>query len=624
MNSYPSRLLVGICLLCVSLVIRAGDIPDRADVPEKDKWDLAAMYVSTAAWEADFSKVEAKIDAGSAYKGRLAESGKTLLAAIQESESTGRVVAKVYVYAGMKSHVDQGNSAHAEMFSRAQTLSSAYGEMMSFFSPELMAIEPGRLEQMVEQTPGLEMYSHYLDEELRLRPFTLSQREEKLLAMAGDPLGKFNRVFGAFNNADVRFGEIKDEQGNLVELTDSRYGAFLVSTNRDVRRDAWTGLFKEYEKMGNTLAANYEGHVKSRVFLARARGYESARHSATYRSAIPEAVYDNVVAVAREGAPLLQRYLKLRQQALGVEQLEIWDLYAPIVEPELTDIPWDEAKQIVADGLAPLGEEYLALYWRGFEERWVDVYENRGKRGGAYSWGMYDSMPYMLLNYQGKLSDLNTLAHEYGHSLHSWLSRNTQPYAYGSYRTFIAEIASMANEALLLRHMLDNAKTPQMKAFLLQNYLDRFRGSFFRQASFADFEMQAHAKVEAGAALSKGSLDELYASVFDAYYADSVNVHPLNASEWSRIPHFLRTDNFYVYQYATSFAAATALASQILEEGEPARERFVAMLRSGSNDYPIELLKKAGVDMTTRKPMEAVLVVFEEMLEELETVLAQI
>ncbi len=297
-------------------------------------------------------------------------------------------------------------------------------------------------------------------------------------------------------------------------------------------------------------------------------------------------------------------------------------MYAPLVDPVYEGLDWEDAKKIVADGLAPLGEDYIKLYWQGFDEGWIDAFENRGKRGGAYSWGTYGSKPYLSMSYEGSLSDVSTLAHEYGHSLHSYMTRHTQPYVYGSYRTFIAEVASMTNSAILFQKMLADAETPGEKAYLLQFYLDQFRGSFFRQVSFADFEMQAHAAVESGGALTKDSLNKMYADVFEAYYGDSVNVDPLNASEWSRIPHFMRNDNFYVYQYATSFAAATALAKQILQEGEPARDRFLEMLHSGSNDYPIELLKKAGVDMTTPQPIYDTIEVFEGLVDELEAVLA--
>ncbi len=596
-------------------------VKERVDIPGQYKWDLSAMYVSSDVWEADVKTLQGLTPQMVAYKGRLGRSGETLLAAIQKQDELNQILENIYVYAGLKSFEDLRNSENAAMFSRAQSLNSKLSEATAFFRPELLAIPKGKLKSMVDETPGLHIYRHYLDEELRLRDYTLSEKEEQLLAMAGDPMSKFGRVFSAIDNADLTFGEIQDEKGNTIELTKARYGSFLYSKNRRVRKDAWKGLFQKYEELGNTLAANYDGHVKSRIFFAKARGYDSAIHRATYSSGIPMEVYTNLIAAAREGAKPLQRYLDVRKKRLGVETLEVWDLYAPLVETVYENLEWEDAINLVAEGLSPLGEDYLKLYWQGFDEGWVDAFESRGKRGGAYSWGSYNSKPYLSMNYEGSLSDVSTLAHEYGHSLHSYMTRHTQPYVYGSYRTFIAEVASMTNEAILFQKMLSNAKTPGEKAYLLQFYLDQFRGSFFRQVSFADFEMQAHATVEAGGALVKDSLNKIYADVFEAYYGDAVNADSLNASEWSRIPHFMRTDNFYVYQYATSFVAATALAKQILEEGEPARDRFLQMLHSGSNDYPIELLKKAGIDMTSPQPVYDTIKVFEGLIDELEAAL---
>jgi oligoendopeptidase F len=343
---------------------------------------------------------------------------------------------------------------------------------------------------------------------------------------------------------------------------------------------------------------------------------------ATYTNAIPIEVFNNLIETAKEGSAPLQRYLKLREQTLGVERLQIWDMYAPIVPPTLSDISFEEAKQIVADALLPLGQEYLDVYWKGFDEGWVDAMANRGKRGGAYSWGTYTSKPYLSMNYEGTLNNVSTLAHEYGHSIHSYLTRNTQPQVYGDYRTFIAEIASMTNEAILMQKMLSEAESAAERAYLLSSYLDEFRGGFYRQASFADFEARAHAKVEAGEALTADALNTIYAEVFADYYGDAVHADELNQIEWSRIPHFLRGDNFYVYQYSTSFVAATALAKQILEEGEPARERYLTMLKSGSNDYPIELLKKAGIDMTSPAPIKATIEVFDDLVDQLEQALS--
>ena len=613
--------LLTLAALTLSILVStatADEPKERSEVNAQYKWDLSSMYASNEAWDADRKKFESMLPEIDEFRGHLADGGETLLSAIKKIEEISQIIINMYVYAGLSSFEDLRVGENSARFSEAQTLYAKLGEATAFYDPELLSIPEEKLAQMIDSTSGLDMYRHSIDETLRLRNYTLSESEEKILAAAGDPLGKFDNIFTALDNADMKFGEMQDEEGNTVELTKARYGTFVYSSNRQVREDAWKGLFKEYEKFGNTLAANYEGHVKARAFFAKTRGYDSRLKAATYGSAIPEEVYTSLIKVSHEGAESLQRYLELRRKALGVETLEVWDLYAPLVEPTMKDISWDDAKKIVADALQPLGEEYVELYWKGFDEGWVDVYETVGKRGGAYSWGTYSSKPYLSMNYEGTLSDVSTLAHEYGHSIHSYLTRHTQPYVYGSYRTFIAEVASMTNEAILYQKMLKEAKTKQEKTYLLQTYLDQFRGSFFRQASFADFEMRAHALVESGSGLTKENLNKLYADVFSTYYGDAVNTDPLNASEWSRIPHFLRNDNFYVYQYATSFAAATALAKMILEEGEPARQRFLIMLKSGSNDYPIELLKKAGVDMTTPQPIYDTLAVFEEMVSELE------
>ena len=579
------------------------------------------MYRDTQAWEVDREKFIATLPTLERFRGQLSTDGPTLLAAIEAMQSVETIIANLYVYAGLRSYEDTRVSENAARFSEAQSLYARYQETLSFFTPELLAIPEHTLSQFLASTPGLAVYSHYLEEIARMRPYTLSEAEEKLLAMASDPLDKFDSVFTAIDSSDLQFGTVIDSDGNEVELTNSRYGAFLHSTDRRVREDAWTGLFKGYNALNHTLAANYEGHVKSRVFFARARGFESRLEHATYVNAIPVEIFNNLLTTARAGSAPLQRYLRLRKEALGVERLEIWDMYAPIVPPTLADISFEDAKQLVADALTPLGQEYIDIYWKGFEEGWVDAMANRGKRGGAYSWGTYTSKPYLSMNYEGTLNNVSTLAHEYGHSIHSYLTRSNQPQVYGDYKTFIAEVASMTNEAILMQKMLSEASSAGERAYLLSSYLDEFRGGFYRQASFADFEARAHAKVEAGEALTADVLNNLYADVFADYYGDAVHANELNQIEWSRIPHFLRSDNFYVYQYSTSFVAATALAKMIIEKGEPARERYLTMLKSGSNDYPVALLKKAGIDMTTTAPMEATIAVFDDLVDQLEVAL---
>ena len=614
-------LLLVIGTLLLPAWVKGQDVPERIDIDEGYKWDLSDMYRDPQAWEVDREKFIDALPTLERFRGQLSTDGRTLLAAIEAMQSVETIIANLYVYAGLRSYEDTRVSENAARFSEAQSLYARYQETLSFFTPELLAIPEHTLSQLLASTPGLAVYTHYLEEIARMRPYTLSEAEEKLLAMASDPLDKFDSVFTAIDSSDLQFGTVVDSDGNEVELTNSRYGAFLHSTDRRVREDAWTGLFKGYNALNHTLAANYEGHVKSRVFFARARGFESRLEHATYVNAIPVEIFNNLLTTARAGSAPLQRYLNLRKEALGVERLEIWDMYAPIVPPRLADISFEDAKQLVADALTPLGQEYIDIYWKGFEEGWVDAMANRGKRGGAYSWGTYTSKPYLSMNYEGTLNNVSTLAHEYGHSIHSYLTRSNQPQVYGDYKTFIAEVASMTNEAILMQKMLSEASSAGERAYLLSSYLDEFRGGFYRQASFADFEARAHAKVEAGEALTADVLNNLYADVFADYYGDAVHANELNQIEWSRIPHFLRSDNFYVYQYSTSFVAATALAKMIIEEGEPARERYLTMLKSGSNDYPVALLKKAGIDMTSTAPMEATIAVFDDLVDQLEVAL---
>ena len=614
-------LLLVISTLLLPAWVKGQDVPERIDIDEGYKWDLSDMYRDPQAWEVDREKFIDALPTLERFRGQLSTDGPTLLAAIEAMQSVETIIANLYVYAGLRSYEDTRVSENAARFSEAQSLYARYQETQSFFTPELLAIPEHTLSQLLASTPGLAVYTHYLEEIARMRPYTLSEAEEKLLAMASDPLDKFDSVFTAIDSSDLQFGTVVDSDGNEVELTNSRYGAFLHSTDRRVREDAWKGLFEGYSALNHTLAANYEGHVKSRVFFARARGFESRLEHATYVNAIPVEIFNNLLTTARAGSAPLQRYLNLRKEALGVERLEIWDMYAPIVPPTLADISFEDAKQLVADALTPLGQEYIDIYWKGFEEGWVDAMANRGKRGGAYSWGTYTSKPYLSMNYEGTLNNVSTLAHEYGHSIHSYLTRSNQPQVYGDYKTFIAEVASMTNEAILMQKMLSESSSAGERAYLLSSYLDEFRGGFYRQASFADFEARAHAKVEAGEALTADVLNNLYADVFADYYGDAVHADELNQIEWSRIPHFLRSDNFYVYQYSTSFVAATALAKMIIEEGGPARERYLTMLKSGSNDYPVALLKKAGIDMTSTAPMEATIAVFDDLVDQLEVAL---
>ena len=604
-------------------IVQAADIPERADVPATYKWNLSTMYSSATAWEADKARFLELLPKIEAYEGRLAENGEILLAAIEQDATISQLIDNLYVYAGLKSFEDTRASENTARWSEAQELVTKYNEAHSFFTPELLKIPANTLTQMIESTKGLSTYRFYLDEQVRMRPYTLNASEEKLLALVSNPLNKYTGVFNAINNADLKFDSITNKNGEKVELTNSRYSAFIYSQDRQIRQAAWQSLHSGFKSLNHTLAANYEGHVKSRVFLAKARNFESRLDAATYTNGIPKEVYFNLIKEVRAGVEPLQRFLKLRQRILGVKQLEVWDLYAPIAEPAIDNITFETGKTIVADALTPLGDDYLNIYWKGFDEGWVDVVNNRGKRSGAYSWGTYTSKPYLSMNFEGTFNDVSTLAHEYGHSIHRYLSNHNQPYVYSSNRIFLAEVASMTNEAILIQTLLKEATSAKERVYLLTNYLDKFRGSFYRQTTFADFELQAHTKIEAGEALTSDVLNGIYKDIFKVYYGDAVHADELNQYEWSRIPHFLRSDNFYVYQYSTSFAAAQVLAKQIIEEGEPARARFLALLKSGSSGNSIELLKKAGVDMTTPQPIRDTIETFNVYVDKLEQALTK-
>ena len=604
------------------LSVVAEDVPERSQIADQYKWDLTDMYRDASAWEDDKAKLIALLPSIADYRGKLGNDGSTLLAAIEAIQAVETIVANLYVYAGLKNFEDTRISENGARFFRGARSLFSVSTGLGFFLSGALIHTRGHTRSLCGYDAPASRSTSTTSMKRHACVLTPCQRKRKSY-WQWPQIHSVSLIASSRPSTALIYSLVALSMRQASRSSSPPHGTapFLHSTDRQVRKDAWTQLFEGYQTLNHTLAANYEGHVKSRVFFARARGFDSRLQQATYTNAIPIEVFNNLITAVRAGSGPLQRYLKLRESALGVDRLEIWDMYAPIVEPSLANISFDEAKNIVAEALTPLGDEYLDIYWKGFDEGWVDALANRGKRGGAYSWGTYTSKPYLSMNFEGTLNNVSTLAHEYGHSIHSYLTRNTQPQVYGDYRTFIAEIASMTNEAILMQKMLTEASSAAERAYLLSSYLDEFRGGFYRQASFADFEARAHAKVEAGEALTADVLNALYADVFSDYYGDAVHTDDLNQIEWSRIPHFLRSDNFYVYQYSTSFVAATALAKQILEEGEPARKRYLAMLKSGSNDYPIELLKKAGVDMTTAEPIKATVAVFDDLVGQLEQAL---
>ncbi|MFY9120558.1 MAG: oligoendopeptidase F, partial [Syntrophomonadaceae bacterium] len=473
-----------------------------------------------------------------------------------------------------------------------------------------------QVKEYEETEPELAVYAHYFDELFRQKEHILSEKEERLLAMSADLSSASNNIFTMLNNADIKFPHIRDENGQEVELTKGRYGRFMESRDRRVRQEAYEGLYSTYKGLSNTLAATLSSSVKRDIFYARARNYPSALHAALDQDNVPVDVYDQLINSVHGHLDSMYRYMKIRKKMLQVDPLYMYDIYVPLVREFDMKVPYEEAKEITLKGLKPLGDEYLSVLRQGYERRWIDVYENQGKTSGAYSWGTYNTHPYVLMNYDDKLDDLFTLAHEMGHSLHSYYSNQTQPYVYSSYSIFVAEVASTVNESLLIDHLLKNTNDPQEKMYLLNHYLEQFRGTVFRQTMFAEFEKLTHERVEAGDALTPEALGELYRELNKKYYGPDVVMDDNICVEWARIPHFYSA--FYVYKYATGFSAATAIKQSILEEGQPAIDRYLDFLKSGSYDYPINLLQKAGVDLTTPEPVEKALNYFTQLLDEFE------
>ncbi|WP_404900391.1 oligoendopeptidase F [Priestia filamentosa] len=596
-------------------------LPARSEIPEKDTWRLEDIFSTDKEWEKEFDEVKELIPSVTAYTGKLGESSENLYNALKTQDEITLRVEKLYAYAHMRYDQDTTNSFYQGLNDRIQNLYTQVASALSFMTPEILAIEEEKISSFLEENEALRLYKHALEEITRQRPHVLSAEEEALLAKAGDVLGASSTTFGMLNNADLEFPTIKDEEGNEVEVTHGRYTRFLESEDRRVRKEAFSAMYDTYGKFKNTFASTLSGTVKRDNFNALVRHYESARQAALSANNIPEEVYDNLVTTINKHLPLLHRYTKLRKKVLNVDELHMYDLYTPLVKDVNMKVTYEEAKEYTLKGLEPLGEEYKSVLEEGFNNRWVDVHENKGKRSGAYSSGSYGTNPYVLMNWQDNVNNLFTLAHEFGHSVHSYYTRKTQPYPYGDYSIFVAEVASTTNEALLNEYLLENLEDEKQKQYVLNHYLEGFRATVFRQTMFAEFEHDIHVKAQNGEPLTPELLSKTYYDLNKKYFGEDMVIDEDISLEWARIPHFYY--NYYVYQYATGFSAATALSKQILEEGEPAVERYLEFLKAGSSDYPINVLKKAGVDMTSAKPIEEALKVFEEKLDEMEKLLNQ-
>ncbi|WEG11915.1 oligoendopeptidase F [Pullulanibacillus sp. KACC 23026] len=597
----------------------AKDVLTRQDVPDLEKWDLEKIYSSIEEWEKAFEEVKALVPKVVAYKGKLGESAETLFNALQQEDELTKTFSQLMVYAHMKADEDTANPTFQALNDRGRQLGAMVGAQLSFLVPEILAIPEETLNSFIKENKDLQLYRHLLEDLNRERPHILDEEKEALLAEASEVMATASNTFGMLNNADLEFPKVMDESGKEVQLTHGRYSSLIRSKDREVRKGAFLAMHETYENFKNTFAATLGGSFKQDNFNARIRHYNSAREAALAGNNIPESVYDNLVETVNEHLPLLHRYVEIRKKALELDDLHMYDLYNPLVKDVEMKVTYEEAKQLVLEGLAPMGEEYVSILKEGFDSRWIDVRETKNKRSGAYSSGTYGTMPYILLNWSDEINDAFTLAHELGHSLHSYYTRENQPYPYANYSIFVAEVASTCNEALFNHYLLQQTDDKKKKLYLLNNQLEGFRATVFRQTMFAEFEQLAHVASANGEALTAEKFTEIYYDLNKRYFGDGMTVDKEIGIEWARIPHFYR--NFYVFQYATGYSAAAALSKQILEEGETAVQRYKEFLKAGSSDYPIEVLKKAGVDMTTKEPVKQAFQLFESVLDEMEALL---
>ena len=599
------------------------ELRNRNEIPLKDRWAVEAIYASDEEWEKDFNRTDAFADSFRRWAGRLGESPEILKSAVEEILSQNRLIKKLSTYAEMKRDEDLSNSHYSGLATKISSRAVEVKTAHSFFTPELLSISQNTIESWL-LTPELSPYRIWMENILRYRPHTLSDKEERLIAMSGEITKGFSTVFGKLNNVDMpaRLPEIVDEKGHSVKLTNGNFSAFLQNKDRKVRKDAFEGFYSEISGNIATQAALLEGQVRTNIFYARVQKHSSALASSLFNDRVSTAVYDSLIESVHNNFPTLYRYLDLRKKALGLDPMRFYDVHVPIVPESKEEYTWDEAIDLTLEAVAPLGSNYVNTLKKGFEDRWSDKYENKGKRSGAYSGGCYDSYPYILHNFNGTLSSVFTLAHEAGHSMHSLLSKNTQPYHMSSYKIILAEVASTTNEMLLIDLLLKRTKDRDKKTYLLDHLLSKFRSTLVRQTMFAEFEKYIHEHVETGGSLTPDFLNEAYLKLAKLYHGDSFtfdDADALIAYEWSRIPHFYY--DFYVYKYATGLASAVDISSRIIAGDKGAVENFIDFLKGGSSKTPLDLLKGTGVDLSTPVPVNSALQKMDATLTELESLL---
>ncbi|WP_173916936.1 oligoendopeptidase F [Halobacillus sp. Marseille-Q1614] len=594
-------------------------LPKREEVPKERTWDLESIFATDEEWYKELENTKEMVPEIEKFKGTLGESAAHLYKLLKLQDQISNKMGLLFTYAHMRNDQDTTNSYYQEMNAKAESLYTKVASSMSFIVPEILSLPEGKVDQFINELDDLKGYEHALKEITRRRDHVLSEKEERLLAGFSEVASSPSQTFGALNNADLKFPTIKNEEGEEVDLTHGRYVGFLKSQNREVRKNAFLAMYETFGQFKNTFASTLSCNVKKNNYFATVKNYERAREKALDNNNIPESVYDNLIEAVNERLPLMHRYVEVRKKILELDELHMYDMYTPLVQDAEMEISYEEAQELVLDGLKPLGDEYVSIVKEGFTNRWIDVEENKGKRSGAYSSGHYGTNPFILMNWQDDVNNLFTLAHELGHSLHSYYTHKNQPYRYGNYSIFVAEVASTCNEALLNDYMLKKTNDKKEKLYLLNNFLEGFRGTVFRQTMFAEFEHEIHIQAQNGEALTAEKLTQIYYDLNKKYFGDDIVIDEEIGLEWARIPHFYM--GYYVYQYSTGYAAATTLAEQILTEGEPAVERYKSFLKAGSSDYPIEVLKRAGVDMTSKDPIYEALDVFEQKLGEMEELL---
>lgn len=588
---------------------------ERNLIENKFKWTIDEMYPDEASMEKDVQRVKDLIEEVKRYKGILADSKENLYNALSISEQASRILQNLYVYTHMKSHEDtrinknQGNATKTDMLATELSMATSY------MVPEIIAMDSEKLEEYLSNEK-LSHYKKHVDDILRLKPHTLNEREEELLAAVSDLSSVPENIYDMLSFADLQFPEIEDENGEKVRVTHSNFSLFLKSKNQRVRKDAFDAMYSIYGQYKNTFASTLYGGIKSEIFYAKTRKYESALQGSLFQDNVSVDVYNNLIDAVHENLDSLNKYTDLKKKFLGLDKINMYDLYVPLTENFDMKIPYEKAQEIILEALKPLGEEYLENVKKAFAEGWIDVYGNEGKQGGAYSWGSYDSKSYILMSYKDDLNSLFTLIHEMGHSMHSYYSKNNQAYLYSGYKIFVAEVASTLNELLLINYLLKNASSKEERLYLLNYYLEQFRTTVYRQTMFAEFEKICHGKVEDGEPLTAEEFTNIYYDLNKQYYGESCEVNEEIGLEWARIPHFY--SNFYVYKYATGFSAASALSKQILEEGDEAVSRYKEFLKSGGSEFPLDQLRKAGVDMEKKESVDKALHVFKELVDQLE------